>query len=494
MKVKPTSEVLEPISLSRWGKLPSFGTRPLPDFPGWWMMLGPGVIWMALAQGSGELIWWPRLVAKYGTGFLFLLIPACLLQFPLNYAIGRYTLLTGESIWQGFIRLNRWFALGLWLLMTVHFLWLGAFVTAGSTGIAALWDFPSGWDQAEKTLLWSWLTVFILFPALLLSPTAYRLIERFMLGIAVVTVVGLVISCLQPSVRAVVLDFVRGIVRPHFPPFAELPRPWEEQDATPLLTAVTFAGLGGFWMLFYSYWLREKGAGMAAHMGHITSPLTGKPEMIPLAGHLPEARAELRERWRRWRLYLCVDSFIAIVGNALTTLLTCLLAFALLYPRGLVPEGWELVVHQMQFFEVSWGSVGKVLFALMAAAFLSDTWLTTLDATSRVHTDFALTYFPKARRYHPRTWYYGIAAGLTVVTVVTMHFASPAELILVTAVLGFLGTIIFTGALLWLNYRWLPTRLPEPVRPGRAGALLLGFAWVVYLLLAGLYIWLQWLR
>jgi len=491
---RANAEEGERTSASAWGKLPPFGVRPLPAFPGWWAMLGPGVVWMALAQGSGELIWWPRLVAKYGTGFLFLLLPACLLQFPLNYAIGRYTLLTGESIWQGFIRLNRWFALGLWALMTVHFLWFGAFVTAGSTGLAALWDFPAGWSQQEKTLLWSWLTVLVLFPALLLSPTAYRLIERFMLGVAVITVVGLVISCLQPSVRAALPDFMRGLVRPHFPPFAELPRPWEGRDATPLLTAVTFAGLGGFWTLFYSYWLREKGAGMAAHIGRITSPLTGRPEVIPLAGYVPDAGPGVRERWRRWRLYLCVDSLIGILGNAVTTLLTSLLAFALLYPQGLVPEEWELVVHQMRFFEVSWGGAGKVLFALVAAAFLSDTWVTTLDATSRVHTDFALTYFPRARRYHPRTWYYGIATGLTGVTILTMHFASPATLILLTAVLGFLGTVIFTGALLVLNHRWLPARLPEPLRPGRAGALLLGLTWLVYLILAGLYIWLQWGR
>ena len=61
-------------------------------------MLGPGVVWMALAQGSGELIWWPYLIAKYQLGFLFLLLPACILQWPLTYEIGRYTALTGEGI------------------------------------------------------------------------------------------------------------------------------------------------------------------------------------------------------------------------------------------------------------------------------------------------------------------------------------------------------------------------------------------------------------
>ena len=72
--------------------------RAVPAFPGWLAALGPGVVWMALAQGSGELIWWPYMVAKYGLAFLVLLAPACLLQYPLTVEIGRYTLATGESI------------------------------------------------------------------------------------------------------------------------------------------------------------------------------------------------------------------------------------------------------------------------------------------------------------------------------------------------------------------------------------------------------------
>ena len=86
---------------------------------------------MALAQGSGELIWWPYIVAKYGLTFLCLLIPACLLQYPLNVEIGRYTLVTGESIFHGFIRLGRGFGILLWVLMTLSFLWFGAFASAG---------------------------------------------------------------------------------------------------------------------------------------------------------------------------------------------------------------------------------------------------------------------------------------------------------------------------------------------------------------------------
>ncbi len=83
---------------SSWGVLAPYKTAPLPPLPSMLKALGPGVIFMALAQGSGELIWWPYIIAKYGLSFLFLLLPACLLQFPVTYEIGRYTVLTGESI------------------------------------------------------------------------------------------------------------------------------------------------------------------------------------------------------------------------------------------------------------------------------------------------------------------------------------------------------------------------------------------------------------
>jgi len=36
--------------------------------------------------------------------------------------------------------------------------------------------------------------------------------------------------------------------------------------------------------------------------------------------------------------------------------MTCLLAYALLFPKGLLPEHYELAVVQSRFFEVSWGA------------------------------------------------------------------------------------------------------------------------------------------
>ncbi|GMV97328.1 MAG: hypothetical protein AMXMBFR83_16860 [Phycisphaerae bacterium] len=456
--------------------------REMPAFPGLLRALGPGVVWMALAQGSGELVWWPYIVAKYGLGFLFLLIPACLLQIPVNYEIGRYTLLTGESIWQGFIRLNRWVALAMWLAMSVSFLWLGGFVTAGK--LDELTRFPAGWSPAARKLFWAYALIAVFFTALLLSRVVYRMIERFMSVVAVVTLGGLVLACSQDAVVSKLGEFASGLVVPRWPEG----RTWDSSDATKLLTAISFAGLGGFWTLFYSYWMREKGAGMAGHAGRITSPITGRPEVIPSAGFWPEPGRTGGRRWRQWSRFLLADNAVGVVGNLLTTLMCCLLAYALLFPRGQLPTEADPVGAQAEFFAARWGFWGGALFLLLATAFLSDTWMTTIDAVSRVHTDVVRAYVPAARRLSPRRWYWLFVLAAGGITVVTLPLGNPGELILLSAVIGFAGTVTFPVCLLILNHRVLPRRLPVEYRPRRWSWIWIAAAIVAYTCLAAAYV------
>jgi hypothetical protein len=458
----------------------------MPPRPALIAALGPGVIWLALAQGSGELIWWPYIVAKYGLGFLFLLVPACFLQWPLNVEIGRYTLLTGESIWQGFVRLNRGFALALWALMALSFFWFGGFASAGGEAMAALTGFPSSLSAEARKLFWGYLSVAISFCALLFSRTAYVLIARVMTVVAAVTVAGLLLACLNAQVRAAIPAFLSGLFVPVWPE----DRSWQSQDATQLLTAVSFAGLGGFWTLFYSSWLREKRAGMAAFMGRVTSPISGRPEYIEDAGFVPSAEPELARRWRDWLRFLWADAGVGVLGNLVTTLATCLLAYALLFPERKIPSATTLVTHQAEFFAATWGDLGRAVFLLVAAAFLADTWLATVDAVARTHTEMVRAFVPRVTRaFSYRSTYYVWVVVLTGITCVTMAYQSPSTLILTSAVIGFLGTVTYTGALLVLNYRVLPRLVPDAAAPTRSGAFVLGSVCVVYAVLAALYLY-----
>ncbi|MFQ5596876.1 MAG: Nramp family divalent metal transporter [Nitrospiria bacterium] len=459
-------------------KMAPLKPAPMPRFPGWGAALGPGVVWMALAQGSGELIWWPFLVAKYGLGFLFLLIPACLLQYPLNVQIGHYTAMTGESIWQGFVRLNRTFALVLWILMGISFLWFGAFASAGGTALSAMTDWPGGWSPRMQSLFWGYLSIGVFFVAIRFSKKIYILIERLMFAVAALTLIGLVIACAHPDVVSRLPDFSAALFWPNWP----ADRIWDRGDVTKLLTAVTFAGLGGFWTLFYSYWLREKGVGMAAH--HVQ-------DAHHLEGWTVPPKNAAGSELGKWRKFLWMDSGIGVVGNLFTTMMTCLLAYALLFPQGLLPEQYQLAVVQAKFFEVQWGTFGRLLFLFVAAAFLADTWMTTIDAVCRINTDMVLQLFPKCRGWDRKTWYRRFLYGFTGITLATMLLDAPGKLIQLSAILGFAGTVVFSGVVLYINHRALPQWGHPATAPGRAAGIGLGIACVVYFILAVVYVGIQ---
>lgn len=470
-------------------ELAQFQRKSLPAVPGYFVLLGPGLVWMALAQGSGELIWWPYAIAKYGLAFLFLLIPACLLQFPVTFEIGRYTVLTGEGVFKGFFRLNRVFGVMLWLLFTVAFFWFGAFASAGGTAIANLTNFPRGWSAGGQTLFWAQLSIVIFTVAILFARSVYRMIEWVMKVVAIVSLVGMAAACLHPTVRSQVGAFLHGL----FVPDLETVRDVElwKPDASMLLTAITFAGLGGFWTLFYSYWVREKGVGMASYAEHITGWRGGTDSIRTGQPALPSDEPEAPARLRKWYRYLSIETLVGIFGNLATTLMTCLLAFALLHPKGLAPEGMRIAVEQAAFFEVTWGQFGRMLFLLIAAAFLADTWLATADCVSRIHLDALTTMFPKIARQDQRKWYYGLVLGGAVLTSLTMYIDQPGPLIIISAIIGFAGTVIYAVALILLNHVKLNAVLPVRLRSGRLSLALIALSTLCYFALAVAYLYVQ---
>jgi hypothetical protein len=186
---------------------------------------------------------------------------------------------------------------------------------------------------------------------------------------------------------------------------------------------------------------------------------------------------------------LWADAAIGVFGNLLTTLATCLLAWALLFPEGKIPSANSLVTLQSDYFAVSWGSWGRAVFLLVAAAFLADTWLATVDAVAHTHTEMTRVFLRVAReRWSYRRTYFSWLIALTLITCATMAAQSPAALILTSAVIGFVGTVTYSAALWRLNYRLLPRLVPAVAAPSRATAVLLGLVVLVYAALAALYL------
>jgi Mn2+/Fe2+ NRAMP family transporter len=447
------------------GRLAPLRIMSVPAFAGTWAAIGPGVIWASLAQGSGELIWWPYLTAKYGAAFLGILLPACLMQFWVNQEIVRYTATTGEPFFTGLLRLNKAFAALMWAMLVITFAWFGGYASGGATALFDLTRFPAGWSPRAGALFWAYLTIAVFLAGLVFSPVVYKLIERFMLGVVAITIVGLVVSVLNPVVLSAAGDFFTAYFSPAALFVNGMPAAWESKDADLLLTGIAFAGAGGFFNVMYSYWIRDKGHGMGKYAGRITSPITGRAESIPATGFAFEDTPENRKNYLEWLRFLRLDNAIGIGVNAFTVMLMCWLAWAILLPKGEVPEGWRLAVVQAQFFESAAGAVGRVLFLVIAAAFLSDSWLGITDACARMHADYIFNAFPRAQRWPLRTWYYIFVGILTAVSCATMLIAQPSVLLLAGGVLNFIAMAIYMPALIYLNYRVVPSAFPAWTRP-----------------------------
>ncbi len=465
----------------------NFQKKSLPKMPlGILAMIGPAFVWASFAQGSGELIWWPYLSAKYGLSFIGLLLPACLIQFFVNAEVIRYTALTGEGIWLGFKRLGTWYSIPLFALCFLSLLWFGGYASAGGTALYELTGFPAKISPRAGSLFWGYVTIILFSLGMFKSSRVYQLLETFMKIIIVVTVVGLFISLFQPQVFATSKSFFAAFLNPFS---VSIPGNWDPTDASKLVTALAFAGLGGFFTLMYSYWMKDKGVGMAFYAEKVqTSNEKNNNDTSTNTGLYFENNQDNKENWKSWKKFLRYDNLFGVLINLFTVMITTWLAFSLLAPKGVYPVGWKIAVEQSEFFHQWLGTAGKILFLIIAAAFLGDSWFAAADGTSRKFADFTRSHFSGARRKTFSYWYYFWLIFLIFVTCITMPLAKPGVLIQIGGVVSIFAFVLFIPVLFYLNYRLLPKTFPSWVVPPLWRAILLWGVWGIYLAIAVWYL------
>ncbi|MDP6560247.1 MAG: hypothetical protein QF619_09055 [Candidatus Binatia bacterium] len=135
----------------------------------------------------------------------------------------------------------------------------------------------------------------------------------------------------------------------------------------------------------------------------------------------------------------------------------------------------------------SWG-VFSAYGKAAVPTFLSDTWMATVDAVSRIQMDWVYGFFSRSRAIPVRSWYLFFLLLLTLITSVTILLDAPGSLILLSAVIGFVGTVLFSAALVFPNHIVLPRHLPPRARPGKLSLVLLAVACLTYGALAGAYV------
>jgi hypothetical protein len=397
--------------------------------------------------------------------------------------------MTGENAMTGFLRIGKWFAVIVVLMIAWEVLWFGGFTGAAASALGNLTHFPPGWGAADQGRFWTISMVVVYLAALFLGPVAYSVVEKISSAAVIVTIAGLLAALVQPQVYNTAGAFWGAFFNPFQSwPLAGLPSNWSAGDTNTLVTAIAFAGAGGWGQVFFTYWFRDKGASFGLYAGRITSPFTGEEETIPAAGFAMRDTPENRENYRGWMKLGIFQNTVGVFFNTLTTALMCWLAWSILIPQGKVPNNdINLVLIQSDFFALAWGEVGRSIFLLVGAAFLADSWLQVIDGYCRMEAEFMWGVFPKwARQWTLRRWYYIFLVAAAVCTVVTTMLTVPGFAIIMRGVASFVAMPIMGVAFIYLNFVMAPKVFPKWVLPNRFNYVMMIVCTLIYIVL---FIW-----
>ena len=444
-------------------------TLPIPplkqaDMPertsGFWKMTGPGAVMIGMAIGSGELILWPWITAKFGTEMMWAAALGVFMQLWINIEIGRWAVATGESPLTGFARLSK-----LWVYFFLLLIFVGAFLPgwgrATGTAIKILILGEDGWGPD-----WFWTAVvFAIALGIVFGPKRiYQSVERSIIFMVLVIVIGLLIVAFSIGTLDDVGNMLGGILN-----FGHISLD-EEFTFHRFFGAFVFAGAGGLGNLFYAYYLRDKNIGMGARIPMLMNPLREAQTGASEIGFKFPATEENIQRFRAWFRFVVQDSTIFFwIANTFTMFLFMFGALVVLYPAGIVPQEGQLVWDLAKILEGTMGVQGRYLFLVIGIAALFSSVLAGLDGGVRIWVDLLHTNFKAAHRFAANKIYFWLAVGLSALGVLATWFfeyfdVSALDFFFISAMLSGFAMAAYVPAVLYMNLKHLPAAIrPKPV-------------------------------
>ena len=440
-----------------------------------WKLAGPGAVLVGLSIGSGELIIWPTIAAKYGSSMLWAAGLGLFAQLWVNFEVARWSVATGESSFSGFARVWRGFG---WMFIVLTVMaWIGP-GWAQSSGLAlkALIVEPDGFGSNTF-----WTAVTFLFAALLLfgPKLVYTGVERSIELLIIIVVAGLIAVAFAVGTADTWRELGGGLLN-----FGQVEEGMNVKD---LFSAAVFAGAGGTANLFYGFYLRDKKIGMSARLPSLENPFRGRREAAPAAGFIyDDSNPENGRRFRDWFSYIRKDQTLFFFGlNALTMCLFIFGSLATLHPQGIVPESGMLVYREAEMLVPIWGELGRKLFLLVGVATLFSTQLALIDGCARSVSDILYFNVPAARKRSLSWWYMVVAigwmiVGTLIVWIWEMMGASTLGVFFAAGFMGGIAMAIYVPLLLYMNLK----KLPKSARPNAAHISFTGLAGLAYVVFA----------
>jgi hypothetical protein len=458
------------------GKLPPMKIRKLPEAPAAAHVLGPAMILVAIGVGFGETYLWPRLVIVFGPDIRWLFTVGVLVQTVVMLEMARYAMATGESIFFGAARVWQPLMWMFFLIAALVYIWPGH-ISAGADALEEITDIP--W-QASATA--SLLLIGIIF-------TIVRFVYNFIEGLLAVLVGVMVIgSAILGAFVGSLHDLgvtLAGTVR--FDTWI----PSEAFTAAffPIVVgALAFAGPSGMQQMWYTLWLRDKGAAMGSHIPRVRGLLhAGEEETIPEAGSIFDTDdPEEWRKWRGWRKWVTFDAIVLFFG--ITMLVTVIFTVMALNAAELNPDARTALLEgdrdaalpaMGDAFAEAAGIFDTLFFIFIAlVGFKASVGL--FDAFARGQSDMTYYFLPGAKRFK-MSHIYGVYLWFVIIFgIIILNFGPADGPEGILDILAFLSAFVMGAYCLTLavvNNK----NLPKKLRPHWAFTVVLVLGGIGYL-------------
>jgi hypothetical protein len=445
--------------------LPGVPYADLPEPKPLGRVLGPSVLLLAGAIGSGEYVLWPYISSQVGMALVWLVVIGVGTQYFLNMEIERYTLATGETAVTGFTRLWKHWGWLFVIMTVVPWMWPG-WATGGTTTLS----FALGFDEAA--IPYVTIGVLVLIGVVLTaSPVVYRTVEKiqfFLVGLIVLFLIYAAVALLGVDGWAAIGS---GFVQ-----VQEIPGAIAAIPAATLLGAIAFAGAGGALNLVQSNWIRDKGLGMGARMPKVVSPFTGEETAAATTGYFFRRDEANMARWRAWWKVADREQFLTFfVVGGIALLVLMALTFVTVGTGG-EAESFDFIRAEGEALGASGGSWLATTFWLIGTVVLFSTNLAVLDMVGRVTADVLRTgaLRESARWTESRIYFTVVWAEIVFGSLILLSgLDQPLILLIIASSLNGLVMFVYSALLIRLNRSVLPREI------GLGGGRLWAIWWAV---------------
>ncbi len=466
----------------------------LPDMnKSFWRMLGPGAIMVGMAVGSGELVLWPWITARFGAVMAWAPMVAVFLQVWINLEIGRWAIATGETALSGLARASvkiMYLFMGFLLVLTTLPGWqrlVSATIRFLIFGENEPWEEGSVWGAD-----WLWyLPVTLVVWTVLLGPKRiYNGLEKIVGILVLVIFVGLIVVAVKIGTMEHVRDMASGMAS--MPPRIVLAADF------PFLRffgALVFAGAGGFGNLYYAYYLRDKGIGMGKRFPMLEVDIRGKKERSDETGYFFPDTPENKKRFRDWFRYVKYDTWVIFGLTSVVTLFLFMFAsLAALYPQEEgFGQGNKLIfsLSGMLGHEDAMGSFGTNLFLVIAIAALFSTILANADGGIRMWTDLIHKGFPSTKeKWSSGSMYVPIMLSLWTISftsfcIFEISGVTVLDFFFINAAINGVAMAVYIPLILYINLKYLP----KSAQPGVVNIFFVSCGTLVYASFAVYLVW-----